>query len=86
MEDSPYNGDNFGKIYKITPVKDIKTLELVWTLPDKSDEYKSHPGRYLSHLFGHEGKGSLLSFLIDEGLAFSLSAYSGDMFRCYNQF
>ena len=64
MKDCPYDMNNFGKIYKIVPVKDIKTLELVWILPDKSEYYKNHPGKYLSHLFGHEGKGSLLSFLI----------------------
>lgn len=70
----------------MVPIKDRKTLELVWTLPDKSQHYKSHPGKYVSHLFGHEGKGSLLSFLITEGLAFGLASSFGDSFNCYNQF
>ena len=29
---------------------------------------------YFSHLFGHEGENSLLSYLISEGLALELSA------------
>ena len=48
MKDCPYDMNNFGKIYKIVPVKDIKTLELVWILPDKSEYYKNHPGKYFS--------------------------------------
>lgn len=41
---------------------------------------------YLSHLLGHEGKGSLLSFLISEGLATSLSASYDDAFSCFSEF
>jgi insulysin len=46
----------------------------VWHLPSSEAEYKTQPLRYHSHLFGHEGENSLLSFLIAEGLALELSA------------
>lgn len=41
------------------------------------------PDDYLSHIFGHEGKNSLLSLLIDEGLAVELASYSEN---CMNLF
>ena len=64
IKDLPYEQDKFNKIYKIVPVKDRKTLELNWIISNYEKHYENHPGKYLSHLFGHEGKGSLLSFLI----------------------
>lgn len=37
-------------------------------------DYRSKPLDYYSHLFGHEGKNSLLSYLMAEDLALELSA------------
>jgi len=34
--------------------------------------YRESPANYLSHLFGHEGENSLLSVLLEEGLAYEL--------------
>lgn len=48
--------------------------------------YKNAPSRYVSHILGHEGKGSLLSYLIAEGLANSLSAGGSDSYDCYSEF
>ena len=39
MLDIPYGPDAFQKIYKITPVKDRKDLEMSWILPDQSLHY-----------------------------------------------
>jgi len=47
-----------------------------WILPQCEAEYKSQPLSYLSHLLGHEGENSLLSYLKQEGYAMSLSAGS----------
>jgi insulysin len=51
-------------IYKVVPVQDRKTLAISWLLKNKENLYESPPGRYIGHLLGHEGKGSLLSFLV----------------------
>jgi insulysin len=69
-----YDSLNLGHLYRFVPVKDKDILSLVWHLPSSYDEYKTQPLRYHSHLFGHEGENSLLSFLIAEGLALELSA------------
>ncbi|KEH34462.1 insulin-degrading enzyme [Medicago truncatula] len=67
-----------GKIYRLEAVKDVHTLDLSWTLPSLHQEYLKKPEDYLAHLLGHEGRGSLLSFLKAKGWASSLSAGVGD--------
>jgi insulysin len=47
----------------IVPVSQIHAVELQFPMRSILDLYKSKPTRYLSHLIGHEGKGSLLSLL-----------------------
>lgn len=69
-----YDERNLGQIFRFIPVKDKDILSIVWHLPSSYEEYKTQPLRYHSHLFGHEGENSLLSFLINEGLALELSA------------
>jgi len=49
-------------------------LVISWVLPYVEKEYRSKPLDYYSHLFGHEGKNSLLSYLMAEDLALELSA------------
>ncbi|CAH8354392.1 unnamed protein product [Eruca vesicaria subsp. sativa] len=67
-----------GKLYRLEAVKDVHTLDLTWTLPPLRHAYVKKPEDYLAHLLGHEGRGSLLSFLKDKGWASSLSAGVGD--------
>ncbi len=63
-----------GELIKFVPVKDKDVISLVWFLPSTEKEYKTQPLKYFSHLFGHEGENSLLSYLKAEGLAMELSA------------
>ncbi|RWS24697.1 Insulin-degrading enzyme-like protein [Leptotrombidium deliense] len=72
----PFREAQLKKIIKIVPVKDIRTLKLSFPIPDLKKYYKSQPGHYLSHLVGHEGKGSLLSYLKQLKLCTSLVAGS----------
>ncbi|CAJ1960573.1 unnamed protein product [Sphenostylis stenocarpa] len=67
-----------GKVYWLEAVKDVHILDLSWTLPCLHKEYLKKPEDYLAHLLGHEGRGSLLSFLKTKGWATSLSAGVGD--------
>lgn len=53
-------------------------LELSFPWPDEADLYASKPGSFLSHLVGHEGKGSVLSFLKLKGWANGMSAGAGN--------
>ncbi|KAG4923560.1 hypothetical protein AAZX31_18G052800 [Glycine max] len=67
-----------GKVYRLEAVKDVHILDLSWTLPCLHQEYLKKPEDYLAHLLGHEGRGSLLSFLKSRGWATSLSAGVGE--------
>jgi len=71
---APFPKERCGNMVKFVPVQDKDILTLYWVLPYCQKEYKSKPLDYLSHLFGHEGENSLLSYLISEGLALELSA------------
>ncbi|XP_018441552.2 nardilysin-like [Raphanus sativus] len=67
-----------GKLYRLEAVRDVHTLDLTWTLPPLRHAYVKKPDDYLSHLLGHEGRGSLHSLLKDKGWITSLSAGVGD--------
>lgn len=55
-------------------VKDIRLMDLTFPIPDQSPLFKSKPGQFISHFIGHEGQGSILSFLKAKGWASHLSA------------
>jgi insulysin len=58
------------------PIKDSRKLTLMFPYPDEDELYDTDPGHYISHLLGHEGEGSLLSYLKKNGWADDLSCGS----------
>lgn len=62
---------------QIEPVKDLRQLSFTFALPSLLAEYHAKPSSFLGDLLGHEGQGSLLDVLKEEGLALGLSAGSG---------
>ncbi|KAK3044283.1 hypothetical protein LTS18_001706, partial [Coniosporium uncinatum] len=58
------------------PVLDSRVLDIYFPYQDEEEMYESHPSRYLSHLIGHEGPGSILSYIKNKGWANSLGAGS----------
>ncbi|XP_060063916.1 insulin-degrading enzyme-like [Ylistrum balloti] len=74
--DHPYGPDQLKTICYAVPVKEMRSLNLMWAIPDLQDFYTAKPGNYISHLIGHEAKGSLLSELKSKGWANSLSCGS----------
>jgi insulysin len=75
---------NRGKITRIVPVKDSRTLKLLWTLPEQAQLYQEKPHLYLSNLLGHEGKNSLLSYLKYFNLAEELTSSIDEDFSSYS--
>ncbi|XP_008547472.1 nardilysin [Microplitis demolitor] len=67
---------SFRRIYKIKPVKDVCQIELTWTMPPLHHLYKEKPHQYISWIIGHEGKGSLISYLRKK--MWCLDIYSGN--------
>jgi len=68
------NPSKFCRLYKMTPIQNIFQVDINWALPPLLDKYKTKPLHYLSTIIGHEGKGSLISFLRKKVWALQLSA------------
>lgn len=70
----PYPKETLCKLVNVVPVGKGRTLKLVFNLPEFSSQKYKKSGNYLSHLIGHESKGSILDLLSEEGLATGLSS------------
>ncbi|KAL7753560.1 metalloprotease [Sorochytrium milnesiophthora] len=64
----------FGKLVKARPIKDLRSLDIAFEFPPQWSLWDTQPSRYLGHLLGHEGEGSLFAHLRKLGWANSLSA------------
>jgi len=73
------------RLVQIEPVKDVRNLNIMFALPAIRHLYKSKPGRQFGFILGHEGKGSLLSYLKERGWALSLSAGAGSQTSNYGR-
>ncbi|KMQ45885.1 hypothetical protein HL42_3385 [Trichophyton rubrum] len=69
-----FEKDNLLKMVFAKPVMDSRTLDIYFPYPDEEDLYESQPSRYISHLIGHEGPGSILAYIKSKGWATELSA------------
>ena len=65
------------RMMKIKTIKDLRVLELKFPTIKLHDYLDSKPGSIVGSIIGHEGEGSLLSKLKEEGLALGLSAGGG---------
>jgi insulysin len=62
------------QIVYIEPLRDLRTLDIIWELPQSFVAMKnSRPERLICYVLGHEGEKSLLAQLKREDLAESLS-------------
>ncbi|KAL5540423.1 hypothetical protein UlMin_044939 [Ulmus minor] len=74
----PCTSEHLEIIVKVVPIKQGHKLRIVWPITPEIRHYKEGPCRYLGHLIGHEGEGSLFYILKTLGWATSLSAGEGD--------
>ncbi|KAL8948045.1 MAG: hypothetical protein Q9222_005737 [Ikaeria aurantiellina] len=56
------------------PVMDTRLLDIYFPYQDEEKMYETQPSRYISHLIGHEGPGSILAYIKAKGWANGLSA------------
>jgi len=69
-----YGPNHTAKWYSVVPVKDFRVTRLVFPLPPSSRNYLRKSSRYLSHLVGHEGAGSIFQVLQQMGWTTALVA------------
>ena len=61
----------------VEPIRELRSISLSFAIPPLRPHYRAHPLALVSHLLGHEGRGSLLSALKARGWAEGLSAGPG---------
>ncbi|XP_010523876.1 PREDICTED: insulin-degrading enzyme-like 1, peroxisomal [Tarenaya hassleriana] len=78
--------DHLQILVKTVPIKQGHKLKIAWPVTPSIHHYKEAPSRYLGHLIGHEGEGSLFHALKTLGWATGLSAGEGDWTLDYSFF
>lgn len=56
------------------PLQEVRSLNISFAMPPVGSSYTKQVHHFFGHLIGHEGPGSLLSYLKSQSLANSLSA------------
>jgi insulysin len=81
----PYGGSSvipsFGNAVKVVPVQELRQVSVTWPIIYNQEEGRSDAllikqANYAAHLIGHEGPGSLLSYLKKRGWVNSVTASS----------
>ncbi|KAM7162054.1 nardilysin-like [Macrochelys suwanniensis] len=74
----PFDTPEFYKLYRVIPIRNVHSLSIAWGLPPQERHYRVKPLHYISWLVGHEGKGSVLSFLRKKFWALALYGGNGE--------
>uniref|UniRef100_A0A7N5P3S9 Nardilysin n=1 Tax=Ailuropoda melanoleuca TaxID=9646 RepID=A0A7N5P3S9_AILME len=74
----PFDTPAFNKLYRVVPIRKIHALTITWALPPQQQHYRVKPLHYISWLVGHEGKGSILSYLRKKCWALALFGGNGE--------
>ncbi|XP_019456155.1 PREDICTED: insulin-degrading enzyme-like 1, peroxisomal [Lupinus angustifolius] len=74
----PCTSEHLQILVRTVPIKQGHKLRIVWPVTPEIHHYMEGPCRYLGHLIGHEGEGSLYSVLKTFGWATGLSAGESD--------
>lgn len=51
------------KLFIVKPVSNISKVDVTFCLPPLIEEYRGKPHHFIAYLLGHEGEGSLCSYL-----------------------
>ena len=84
-EDNAFDS-TWKQFYRVIPVKERRKLVLYFPTPSTYPLYLTKPLRLLSHCVGHEGPGSILSYLKKQGWGTELSAGTGTQSQYFSLF
>ena len=82
----PWLPENYGTLITMKAVKEMRSLNIAFPVPDMQSHYRIKPYNYLSHLLGHEGPTGLLAFLKRWDWALELSAGSEEDYSGFSFF
>ncbi|GLT96003.1 hypothetical protein SLE2022_136530 [Rubroshorea leprosula] len=72
----PCSSEHLQILVRAVPIKEGNKLRIVWPITPEIHYYKEGPCRYLGHLIGHRGEGSL--FYILKKLGWATGLYAGE--------
>ena len=70
----PQTDEQLGTQFFVVPIKDLRSVTIVWNFPPLKTKYPKKANGYISHLLGDEGPGSILAALKAKGWANELMA------------
>jgi len=73
-DEVPFGPDDLLTQCFAKPVMDSRQLDLSFPFLNEEMLFETQPSRYISHLIGHEGPGSIMSYIKSKGWANGLSA------------
>ncbi|KAI0511369.1 hypothetical protein KFK09_011999 [Dendrobium nobile] len=82
----PCSSEHLQILVKAVPIKEGHILRIIWPITPGIRHYKEGLSKYIGHLIGHEGEGSLFYNLKKMGWAMSLSAGEMDWSVDYSFF
>ncbi|VVB06044.1 unnamed protein product [Arabis nemorensis] len=82
----PCTPDHLQVLVKVVPIEQGHGLTISWPVTPSIHHYEEAPCKYVAHLIGHEGEGSLFHALKIKGWAMGLGAGEGDWTTEYSFF
>ncbi|KAG8078140.1 hypothetical protein GUJ93_ZPchr0007g4925 [Zizania palustris] len=82
----PLSREHLQLLVKAIPISEGDYLKITWPVTPSIHFYKEGPCRYLSHLIGHEGEGSIFHIIKELGWAMNLMAGEGSDSTQYSFF
>ncbi|ESK89443.1 insulin-degrading enzyme [Moniliophthora roreri MCA 2997] len=86
ISDHPFGPNEKGTLISVQTIMNLHVLEIFIPLEPQANNWRHKPANFLAHLIGHEGPGSLLSFLKAKGLVASLNSGPLELGRGFDVF
>ncbi|KAG1754340.1 Metalloenzyme, LuxS/M16 peptidase-like protein [Suillus lakei] len=86
IPDHPFGPNEMGTLVSVQTVKAFHAIEISFPLVWQSPLWRYKPAHFISHFTGHEGPGSLFSYLKNKGWATSLSSGPQSLARGFEMF
>ncbi|KZT02312.1 insulin-degrading enzyme [Laetiporus sulphureus 93-53] len=74
INDHPFGPNEMGTLVSVQTIMSFHAVEVSFPLPWQPRQWRYQPGSFLTHFLGHEGPGSLHSYLKNKGWVTALSA------------
>ncbi|KAI0005889.1 Metalloenzyme, LuxS/M16 peptidase-like protein [Russula compacta] len=86
IPDHPFGPDEKGTLVSVQTIMNFHALEISFPIDEQISHWRFKPGGYLANIIGHEGAGSLHSYLKERGWVTTLSTGVQDLGRGFATF